>query len=50
VISQTWKVLAALCLVALVPQVTCAQQISPDTAEPGSVEEIARDTTETIRP
>ncbi len=35
-----------LLLIALLPGVTTAQQIAPDTAEAGSVEEIARATTE----
>jgi Zinc carboxypeptidase len=47
VISRTRKLLIALSLLVLVPQALSAQQASPDTPEAGSVEEIARDTTET---
>ncbi len=43
---RTLKLLLALSFVTLAPQVLRAQQIAPDTAEPGSVEEIARATTE----
>jgi hypothetical protein len=46
VILRTLKLLVALSLVALLPQLLRAQEISPDTPEAGSVEEIARDTTE----
>ncbi|HEY2807832.1 MAG TPA: M14 family zinc carboxypeptidase [Steroidobacteraceae bacterium] len=45
-ILRTCKLLLALSLVILAPQLLRAQDLSPDTAEPGSVEEIARDTTE----
>ena len=40
------KSLVLLTLIALAAQTATAQQIAPDTAEPGSVEEIARATTE----
>ncbi|HYB32137.1 MAG TPA: M14 family zinc carboxypeptidase [Steroidobacteraceae bacterium] len=33
-------------VIALLPRLVCAQQVAPDTAEAGSVEEIARATTE----
>ncbi len=42
---RTRRFLAALCVLATLPRLSGAQ-IAPDTAEPGSVEEIARDTTE----
>ena len=38
--------LVLLALIALAPRTTCAQSVAPDTAEPGSVTEIARATTE----
>src|SRR4029077_6231222 len=40
------KSLVLLTLTALAAQTAAAQQIAPDTAEPGSVEDIARATTE----
>ncbi|MGH8304527.1 MAG: M14 family zinc carboxypeptidase [Steroidobacteraceae bacterium] len=40
------RLLVRWSLVALLPGVLCAQAIAPDTAEPGSVQEIARATTE----
>ena len=40
------KSLVLLTLIALAAQTATAQQIAPDTAEPGSVEEIAHATTE----
>jgi hypothetical protein len=43
--SRTRILLAALCLLAAAPSLLRAQ-IAPDTAEPGSVDEIARETTE----
>src|SRR5579871_6640049 len=46
VISRTRMLLAALSLSTLASVAARAQDVSPDTAEPGSVEEIARDTTE----
>ncbi|MBS0578825.1 MAG: hypothetical protein JSR36_06140 [Proteobacteria bacterium] len=45
-ISRTRMLLAALSFAALVSVAANAQGIAPDTAEPGSVEEIASDTTE----
>ena len=40
------KPLALLIVMALAPQLLTAQPVAPDTAEPGSVEEIAKATTE----
>jgi hypothetical protein len=40
------KPLALLTVMALVPQMLTAQAVAPDTAEPGSIEEIAKATTE----